>query len=500
MFQTEIFRSTPFRLAAAFAATIAAVTLLLFGFIYWQTAVFETARVEHLLQNEAEFIAGESRAEIIHTVSRQIAGRLFRNTFIGVFAADGTPLVGNLHHVPTGLPIDGLAHRVAAAGIEPKAAAFAVVRAVARRLPDGEVLVIARDIVVLSELREPVLRALEIALIPAFLLSLLTGALLSRRALARVKDVHETIERIMRGDLHERLPTRGTSDDHDRLASSVNRMLDRIERLLHEAKGVGDNIAHDLRTPLARARAKLERGRDGAETLAALRRVVDAAVGDLDQTIGITTALLRIAEIETGRRRSGFAEINLAELAREACELYQPVCEEHRLTLELQISASPVVAGDAELLMEAIANLMDNAVKFTPAEGHIRLAVGMEGHQPALRVEDTGPGIPPDERAAVVRRFYRAEASRHTAGHGLGLSIVNAIVRLHQFRLELREPAQGTGAIFVILAGGDREQALTDTGDLPQAVPPAQAQPAPVRTDAGPAEAERLIGTASSGN
>lgn len=478
MFRTEIFRTTPFRLAAAFAGAIAAVTLLLFVFIYWQTEIFETARIDALLQSEAAVIAGESGPDMIRSVDHRLAGNLFRVNFVGLFTAEGRVLAGNLRHVPVGLPIDGLAHRVSAAGIEPQAPGFAVVRAVARRVADGKVLVIARDIAVLAELRAPVLNALEIGLIPAFVLSLATGALLSRRALARVKVVHETIERIMRGDLHERLPTRGTRDDLDRLAASVNRMLDRIEGLLLEVKGVGDNIAHDLRTPLARARAKLERGRNAAQDLPALHQVVDKAVADLDQTIGIITALLRIGEIETGRRRIGFGRINLADIAREAYELYQPVCEEHQLTLDLHIAARPVVAGDGELLMEAIANLLDNAMKFTPAGGHVRLGVATEDGVPAIRVEDTGPGIPPGEREAVRRRFYRAEASRHTAGHGLGLSIVGAIVRLHHFRLVLRDPAKGTGAVFVIQARPDDEGALPEATDAPAGAPHEKA-PAP---------------------
>ncbi len=452
MFPTEVFRAAPFRLAVAFAASIAAVTLLLFVFIYWQTEVFETARIDNILRAEVAVISGENEAEMLRSVSRQLAGNLFRVSFIGLFAPDGQLRAGNLKHLPEGLPVDGVAHRVSAAGIEPEAPGSAVVRAVARRLPSGGVLVIARDIEVLAELRQPVLQALEIGLIPAFLLSFGTGILLSRRALSRVKIVHQTIERIMRGDLHERLPRIGTRDEFDRLAASVNRMLDQIERLLLEVKGVGDNIAHDLRTPLARARAKLERGRNSAEGLSQLRSVVDTAVADLDQAISISTALLRIGEIETGRRRSGFGHVDLAEIAREVADLYQPVGEEHQLTLTLAIDGAHVVAGDGELLMEAVANLVDNAVKFTPPGGEVRLTVGMQDGAPAIRVEDTGPGIPPADREAVLRRFYRAEASRHTAGNGLGLSIVGAIVRLHHFRLMLSDRAQGSGAVFAIVA------------------------------------------------
>lgn len=478
MFPTEIFRSPPFRLAAAFATAIVAVALLLFAFIYWQTEIFETARIDRLLQTEARALAGEGMPEIVVSIRHRLAGDMFHLAFAGLFTPDGQLVAGNLQHIPRGLPIDGVPNRVSATGVEPGAPGFAVVRAVAVRLRDGKVLVIGRDIAVLAELRAPVLRALELAVVPAFLLSLFAGALLSRRASARVKVVHESIERIMRGDLHERLPARGTRDDLDRLAVSVNRMLDRIERLLLEVKGVGDNIAHDLRTPLARARAKLERGRNTAGDVATLRGVIDTAVTELDQMIGIITALLRIGEIESGRRRSGFGPLDLAELAREAYELYQPVCEEHQLTLDLDIAARPFVSGDAELLMEAVANLLDNAMKFTPAGGRVRITVAMERGTPVLSVQDTGPGVPESEREKLLRRFYRSEASRHTAGHGLGLNIVGAIVRLHQFRLALRDPPQGTGAIFAILASLGEEEGRSDPG-LILPTPADRRQPAP---------------------
>jgi len=179
---------------------------------------------------------------------------------------------------------------------------------------------------------------------------------------------------------------------------------------------------------------------------------VDTAVADLDQAIGIITALLRIGEIETGRRRSGFGPVRLDAIAREVFELYQPVSEEHQLTLTLAVERSATVTGDGELLMEALANLVDNAVKFTPAGGRVRLFVGVEDEAPAIRVEDSGPGIPPGDRAAVLRRFYRGEASRHTAGNGLGLSIVGAIVHLHHFRLKVRDQPQGSGVVFAIIA------------------------------------------------
>jgi signal transduction histidine kinase len=452
VFRTELFRAAPFRLAVAFAAAIALVTLLLLAFIYWQMERFETNRIDRFLEREALALAGQAQPEIARSLGHERAGTFLRADYFALFSASGTGLAGNLARFPPGLPVDGQAHGLAAARLGVAPSGEPALRAVAIRLPDGAVLLLARTLQVLAELRAGVLHALEIGLLPALLLSLGAGMLLGRRALSRVKLTHRTIERIMGGDLHERLPVQGTEDDLDRLAASVNRMLDQLERLLLEVKGVGDNIAHDLRTPLARARAKLERGRNAADELQGLRQVVDTAVTDLDQAIGIITALLRIGEIETGRRRSGFGPVQLEAIAREVCELYHPVSEEHELTLALTVERSATVTGDGELLVEALANLVDNAVKFTPPGGQVRLVVGAEDDLPVIRVEDTGPGIPPADHAAVRRRFYRGEASRHTAGHGLGLSIVGAIVDLHHFRLEVRAAAQGTGAVFAIVA------------------------------------------------
>jgi signal transduction histidine kinase len=502
VFPTEIFRTAQFRLAVAFTAAVAVVSMVLCIFLTWQTVEFRTARIDRYLESAAEVLAVESPDEIDRAVARQLAGNLIRVSFVGLFSPSGERLAGNLRHLPANLPVDGHARRVSAAGIEPYDE-FPVVRAVARRVPNGNILVIARDIDVLGEVRAPLLQALELGLIPALLLSLGTGALLSRRALDRVKAVHERIERIMSGDLHERLPTRGTRDDLDRLAASVNRMLDQIERLLHDVKGVGDNIAHDLRTPLARARAKLERGSRGSQDLPALRAVAETAVGDLDQAIGIITALLRIGEIESGRRRSGFGDVRLADLAREVFELYQPVSEEGRIELALDIQSDPVVRGDGELLLEAVANLVDNAMKFTPPRGRVRVVVGEEAGQPAIRVEDNGPGIPPAEREVVMRRFYRAETSRHTSGNGLGLSIVGAIVQLHDFRLILREPARGSGVVFAIVANAAPVPRRPRPGTEPPArQPPRLADAARAERSASPvpADAAPLIGTADSGS
>jgi PAS domain S-box-containing protein len=210
-----------------------------------------------------------------------------------------------------------------------------------------------------------------------------------------------------------------------------------LEEALQEAKVVGDNIAHDLRTPLTRARLRLERGREHAATLDELRAVADQAIAGLDQSLATITALLRITEIEHSRRREGFSEVQLAPVVREVGDLYEPIAEDKGVILLVEAPDGATVHGDRDLLFEAVTNLVDNALKFTPEDGRVELALlHLEG-ETVIRVSDTGPGIPEIEREAVTQRFYRSDKSRNIKGLGLGLSMVAAIIKLHSFRLRI---------------------------------------------------------------
>jgi signal transduction histidine kinase len=311
------------------------------------------------------------------------------------------------------------------------------VRLAMHPLPSGEILMIGRNVDEIAEVAEIVGRALGLGLLPAFALAVAIGMVLSLRALGRLSDVNRKIQSIVAGDLRERLPTRGSNDPFDRLAAGVNRMLGEIETLIHEIAGIGDNIAHDLRTPLTRVRVRLERGRKHASTLQELQAVTDQAIGGLDQALHIVTALLRIAEIEHRRRLDNFSEVQLAPLLRELGDLYEPIAEDKHVTFAVDALDQAIVHGDRDLLFEAVANLVHNAVKFTPAGGRVDLALLRRDGDTVIRVSDTGPGIPESEREAVLKRFYRADKSRSTDGLGLGLSLVAAIVKLHGFRLSI---------------------------------------------------------------
>jgi len=230
-------------------------------------------------------------------------------------------------------------------------------------------------------------------------------------------------------------------------------MLDDIEELLRSVAGVGDDIAHDLRTPLTNVRMTLERGRNNATDLDELKGAVDRAIAGLDQSLTMVTALLRIAEIEHSRRLVGFRDIELAELVRDVGDLYDPMAKDKGVALTVDAGERIFVRRDRDLLFEAIANLVDNAVKFTPECGHVGLTLCRFGETSVVRVSDTGRGIGASERDLVTRRFYRSDKSRGEAGLGLGLSLVVAIVKLHGFQFAISPAPAGRGCIAEIIFG-----------------------------------------------
>jgi signal transduction histidine kinase len=266
---------------------------------------------------------------------------------------------------------------------------------------------------------------------------LAVGSFLTIRSQRRVEQVNRTVQRFVAGQLQERVPTRGSNDSFGRLETLVNGVLGEIETLVRRLAGVGDDIAHDLRTPLTRVRVLLERAQKKAGSLDELRTSVDQAIVGLDQSLAMITALLRIAEIEHSRRMDAFGSVALADLAREVGELYEPIAEDKNVGFVVNANDDLIVRGDRDLLFEAIANLVDNAVKFTPEGGRVDIEVLRRGDDAAIRVRDTGPGVAVGEEDLVTKRFYRSEKSRRDPGLGLGLSLVSAIAKLHGFRFSI---------------------------------------------------------------
>jgi signal transduction histidine kinase len=436
---TELSRTHTFRTAAIACAAFGVMTLLLFGFIYWQTAWLETQRIDQRLMNEYAILLRQSPAAMEADIKTHYGADLHRQVFAAIFAPNGTPIVGGLQSPPPGLADDRLPHEAEALRLDERGITREMVRAVAGRLKDGRLLVVGRSEEDLDKLRALVLRALALGLLPALAAALGIGLFASQRTIARVRRVNQAIHRIMQGQLSERLPSTGGMDELDQLAASVNTMLAEIERLLGEVKGVGDNIAHDLRTPLTRMRVRLERACGRTNSLEEQDAVLGQAIVDLDQTLAIITALLRIGELEAGQRKSGFANLSLVSLLQEAADLFTPLADQRGLQFQLTLGPDVDIRGDHDLLMEALVNLLDNAIKFAPEHGSVGLALLQETSPPVIRITDSGTGVPEHERNSVLDRFYRADPSRHVPGSGLGLSLVAAILRLHGFSLAMHD-------------------------------------------------------------
>jgi signal transduction histidine kinase len=401
-----------------------------------------------MIGSQLNFIAGlpgERRLEAINDHLKQDSRGA---QYAGLFSADGRKIAGNLERFPPDLQMNDSVQGISVERTLPAGKETHVIRAIARRMPNGDALVIGREVDETREISHVVAQALALGLLPALCLCLLAGAWLSMRAQKRVEEVNQRVQRIIGGDLRERLPHRDVDEPFSRLTVIVNGMLDEMEAMIHALAGVGNDIAHDLRTPLTRARLTLERGRTNATTLEQLQMVVDKAIANIDQSLAIITALLRLAEIENSRRSAAFGTLSLHEMLREVCDIYEPIAENKSIDLRVGVQQRLSVRGDRDLLFEAVANLVDNAIKFTPEGGRVDIDLIRGDKETIVRVSDTGPGINDKEREGVLRRFYRSDKIRSTPGVGLGLNLVAAIVKLHGFRLAIH-PGPG-GRLEVI--------------------------------------------------
>jgi len=315
----------------------------------------------------------------------------------------------------------------------------------------GYFLLVGRDNKLFAPLERRFWYGLAAAIAVLSIAGLLVGLITRRALMSRVHSIRRTVSAIIHGDLKHRLPTHLSDDELNTLARTINGMLDQIELLVHGVRNVSNSIAHDLRTPLAELRSRLEE-------LALMRpspertfAEIDGAVADVDRVIHIFDALLRLAEIDAGMRRSGFVALDLVELAETAVEFYAPAAELKNIALTFHAEGPLPVSGDPVLLAQALSNLIDNALKYAPEHGAIDVAVKRRVDGTAeIAVTDNGPGIDESEKSKVVERFYRGDASRGTPGVGLGLSVVQAVARLHGSSLELADQNPGLRAVLVL--------------------------------------------------
>ncbi|MEZ5924812.1 MAG: HAMP domain-containing sensor histidine kinase [Hyphomicrobiaceae bacterium] len=437
-------RTAAFRLALLIALLFSALTVIQFAIVYWDFSSFARAQLRSTIEHEASQLAKEAEEEdVAHIVERlrslqtYVHGRAFA---YAVFDASGVRLLGSMARPPGAgwhqVPVKEIGETDEDAHSE-TAIAYALT------LPDGATLVVARDTDDFVDLRKRIAETLSFGAALTVLLALLGGVIISRRSLRRVDDINRTAEHIMTGDLSQRLPRWGSGDEFDRLSDVLNRMLQRIETLMLDVRHVSSDIAHDLRTPLARLRQGLEALSEEAVSPADYHRGIDKALTEIDDVLDTFAALLRIAEVEAGARKAGFRSLDLSALCRQIAETYAPVIEDDGRSFVVGIDPDVSVRGDPELLTQAVANLIENALRHTPTGTPISLGLTATADQARLAVADRGQGIPPEARGSVLGRFSRLDQSRSSSGHGLGLALVAAVAELHGASLALRDNRPG---------------------------------------------------------
>lgn len=427
----RLLQSAGFRFALLFIAIYSVAASFLVAVLWWATAGALDRQTIASIRTDASTLVERFRESgttgLVEAIDERLALDTQNEQIYLLVTADGRRLAGNLRDWPTAIGEDGTWFRTRIQ----HDGGVAEARVHRRDLP-GLRLLVGRDESERVQLRllltEGVVWSLGVVLIFAGL-----GAALIRRALqARMRPAVATALGIAGGDLTHRVPLSGQGDEFDQLGASMNDMLDRIAALMSGLRGVSDSIAHDLRTPIARARAKMEESLTTAAGEAELRAAMEEGIADLDNITRVFQALLRIAEAEAGARRAAFAPLDLPEVLRDAAEFYEAMAEAHEQRLETDLPENlPRVVGDRDLLLQAVANLLDNAIKFTPPGGVIRLEARDTGARIEVAVSDSGPGLPPEDRSLALDRFYRADASRHLPGSGLGLSLVRAVAQLH---------------------------------------------------------------------
>jgi signal transduction histidine kinase len=438
----KVFNSRPFRLALGFSLTITAATAAVFAFIYLQVSRADMDQVGAILVDEAAKSAGDSEADLRKALELRLTRDIRRLDFVALIDSHGQMIFGNVPFLPR-IPIDAKAHFVDENVFPDPNGDKDPAIFVARRRADGGVLLLGRSLREDYDLEETLLRALAIALLPTILLILAIGARFAHHASQRFERVHNAIVRIMNGELDSRLPVTNEDGDIDKVALAVNLMLDEIARLLDQLKSAGDNIAHDLRTPLAVARARIERALDNESGIERLREALEAALAQIEKASATISAILRISAVEHSARTTQFKDFDLAAVCTQLLDFYEPLAESKGLTMIVDATTAVPVRGDQDLMREALSNLIDNAIKFTPVGGAVRIEARMDDGRPFVLVSDTGVGVLPQERPRIFDRFYRGERSGQSPGHGLGLSIAVTIANLHGFKLTVEDNHPG---------------------------------------------------------
>ncbi|HLB96116.1 MAG TPA: HAMP domain-containing sensor histidine kinase, partial [Acetobacteraceae bacterium] len=450
----DLLHSAGFRFAMVYAGLLAVSAAALAFYLWWATAGLLDRQTEAAIHADAQGLSerwAEGRLPLlVLTIRERLEQNVDDDALYLLVNSDLQPLAGNLRSWPAGVDDAGQPYELRVT----RAGAQTVAQVQRYDLPDGYHLLIGRDVQARVKLRQLLADALLWGLVVVAVMAL-AGAFIVRSLFRRtLANVSATAAAISSGDFSRRVRVSGRGDEFDQLAETINDMLDRIARLMEGVRQVSNAIAHDLRTPITRARARLEDAALHAATPGELHAAIERATGDLDGIVAVFQALLRISEIEAGSRRAAFTSLDVAAVLADVAELYDPLAEEKGLRLTLDAPSIPPIHGDPEMLRQAVTNLTDNAVKFSPPGGEVRLSAIAVPSGVEITVADQGPGIPPEDRSRATERFFRGEAARSTPGSGLGLALVQAVALLHGGTLRLEDADPGLRATLSLPANG----------------------------------------------
>jgi signal transduction histidine kinase len=440
-----ILRTQAFRILLVYVFIYAVSATVLVGFTYWNAERALDLQTDQTIEAEVTGLREQYQRLGLIGLGDVINDRVAQHgSGLYLLASPrGNLLAGNLAGLPSSAKVTGRFVEFEYQRSVQNQYVTRTARGEAFYLAGGFVLLVARDVSERNLTRQLFTTTLPWSVGVMLIFGLIGGALMSRKVLARLDSINRTSAEIVAGDFSRRVPLSDAHDEFDTLAENLNRMLERIERLMKGMREVADSVAHDLRTPLSRLRNRLEEAQRRCDPQSPHAADIEAAIAETDGLIATFNALLLIAEADSGVARGALTQIDLSAVMADVAELYAPLAEEKNITLAVMPAGVLTIEGNRSLISQALANLIDNAIKYTPAEGRVAISASETPSGVDLTVADSGPGIPVADRARVVERFVRLEESRNSPGTGLGLSLVAAVARLHQARLTLDDNAPG---------------------------------------------------------
>ena len=439
----KLFRTFSFRTTLLYVAILGIAVAILFVVIYWATGRSMRAELRDEVTEEMSPLIESYRADgepaIAAVINERADSPDYKTSFYLLQDPAGRKIAGNLHPMAAADGWYELRIPVEEGGEDDSD----MLLARGQVLPDGVFLVVGQDMDQFIDIEEWIVEVAGWGLAAAFVMALFGGLATGARILRRIEAITAASGEIVQGNLSHRIALRGTGDEFDQLSGNLNEMLDRIQMLMEGLRQMSNDIAHDLRTPLTRLRQHLESARSRAVTADEYSEIVGKAIKETDDILHTFGALMRIAQIEAGTRRSAFTEVDLSDVLCTIVEAYAAVAEDEGHAMTNRICRGMLVRGDRQLLTQMVANLVENALRHTPAGTRVEIALDGDPAAPVCTIADNGPGIPEDERDKVFRRFYRMDRSRSTAGSGLGLSLVAAVADLHRIVLEVGDQRPG---------------------------------------------------------